>query len=214
MEITLTPIEARVLGSLIEKEKTTPEYYPLTLNALANACNQKSNRSPVMNCEEQEIEQALATLREKKLLWQVMTSGSRTQRYKHDMETVFKFSPPEMAAICLLLVRGPQTLGEIKNRSDRLHQFASLEEVETVLEGLMQNPEGPYVVKLPRITGHKERRYGHLLCGEIDAAELEAGSGEAAPENERVQSLEQRMDALEAELAALQKQYDEWGGRK
>ncbi len=201
MDITLTAIEARILGCLIEKEKTTPEYYPLSLNALLNACNQKSNRDPVMNLEESEVEANIFTLKEKRVVWQVMTSGSRTPKYKYDFSEVFKFSNKEIAVITVLMLRGPQTIGEIKNHCSRLYNFDDLAAVETVLEQLINHDDGSYIVHLERKTGHKERRFAHLLSGELDADS--DAIIENTAEDSTIAGLEQRLAKLENELQEL-----------
>jgi len=171
MDILLNPVEARILGSLIEKQITTPDYYPLTLNALTAACNQKSNRDPVMNLDEKAVVRGLDSLREKQLSWQIKTVGSRTSKYEHNMKGMFKFSRQEIGILCVLLLRGPQTVGELRSRALRLHKFNEMSEVEAVLQGLTEREDGPFVIKLPRQTGRKEHRYDHLFCGEPEIEE-------------------------------------------
>src|SRR6202167_5579811 len=156
----LTAAEARVLGSLLEKEVTTPEYYPLSLNALLNACNQKSNREPVTNFDEDTIERVLYTLRDKGLLVNITGAGSRVPKYGHRLSEKLNLGRREMAILCELMVRGPQTLGELRTRAERMHHFDDLAEVESVLDRM---PE--LVTRLPRRPGEKEARYAHLLSG-------------------------------------------------
>ena len=201
MDLQFTPVEVRILGSLIEKEKTTPEYYPLTLNSLLHACNQKSNRDPVMKLSETEIENNIHTLKEKKLIWQVMTSGSRTPKYKHDVVSVFGFSDKQIAILTVLMLRGPQTVGEIKGHSVRLYPFASLEETEAEIEALIQDSKGPYIIHLPRQVGQKERRYGHLFFGADIINNMQDST--AYDGDEKIFALERRLATLEQELELL-----------
>src|SRR5919109_193952 len=168
----LTDIETRVLGSLIEKQVTTPEYYPLTLNALTLACNQKNNRNPVTSYSENQISEALESLREKNLAYVFYGSTSRVPKYKHVMPEVMHLSSPEMALMCVLMLRGPQTLGELRGNASRLHDFAGLEEVEQTLNGLIAREPDPLVARLPRQPGQKEGRFAHLLSGELDVEAL------------------------------------------
>ncbi|MDM8522025.1 YceH family protein [Desulfococcaceae bacterium HSG8] len=215
MDVILNFVEARVLGSLIEKELTTPDYYPLTLNALTNACNQKSNRDPVMGLDEKTVVRALDTLREKKFAWQVKTIGSRVPKYEQSIKNAAPFSPQEIGILCVLLLRGPQTLGELRSRTARLYNFSDLSEVEATLRELEDRKEGPFVVKLPRQIGRKERRYTHLFCGEVTVDDEEESPTEAArlevqAENERITELEQEVTAIRAELDELKKQFAEF----
>ena len=209
MDIVLTPVEARVLGCLIEKEATTPDYYPLSLNALTTACNQKSNREPVMNLDERTVAQTLDSLSEKQLAQQKNPPESRTAKYGHRMPQVFDLSPQELGTLCVLLLRGPQTAGEIKGRATRLCTFDDLPHVQAVLHRLADREDGPFVVKLPRQPGRREHRYEHLLCGEIDVGEdaMSATEAVAAPmaraEEGRIAELERRVAALEARLDEL-----------
>src|SRR5438105_11518211 len=172
--------ETRVLGSLIEKQITTPEYYPLTLNALTAACNQKNNRNPVSSYTESEIDDALFSLRDKNLVYVFHGSTSRVPKYKHVVPEVMHLTPPEVAALCVLMLSGPQTVGEIRTRGYRLYEFSGLEEVEETLRGLMARDAEPFVMKLPRQAGQKEARFAQLLSGEPN---IEAGE---APHPERV----------------------------
>lgn len=202
MDVTLNATELRVLGSLIEKELTTPEYYPLSLNALVNACNQKSNRDPVTSLEESEVVKALDSLRFKQYAL-LSGSGGRVAKYRHALVEKFRFAPPELAVLCELMLRGAQTVGELRTRGERMHKFADLAEVEAVLEELMERTP-PMVAKLPRQPGRKEPRYCQLFSGEPDLAELTAvaqsGSGGDA---EKIALLEQEVAELREEVAAL-----------
>jgi uncharacterized protein len=164
--IELSPASARVLGSLVEKEITTPEYYPLSLNALMNACNQKNNRDPVTSLDEDEIRQALHTLQDQGLAAPVRGTESRVAKYEHHMQEVFNFTRGEIAVMCVLLLRGPQTPGELRGRTERMHRFEELSDVQSVLQRLMQR-EPPLVTMLTRQPGTKEARYAHLLSGEV-----------------------------------------------
>ena len=196
MDFTLHPTEVRVLGSLLEKEITTPEYYPMSLNALVAACNQKSNRDPVVQFDEETVEAALQTLRDKGLLLAITGAGSRVPKYGHRISEKLNLGRRELAIMCELMLRGPQTLGELRNRGERMHRFDDLSEVETVIERL---PE--LIVKLGRRPGEKEVRYAHLLSGPPSVAEEEA---EAAPP-----ARGDRITALEAEVAELRSQLDD-----
>ncbi|MBV8552603.1 MAG: YceH family protein [Acidobacteriaceae bacterium] len=201
----LDPVEARVLGALIEKEATTPEYYPLSLNALVNACNQKSNRDPVVSYDDETVEEALARLRDNKFAFKLTGSG-RVDKYSQRISETLNLGRRELAALCILLLRGPQTLGEIKDRSERIFAFADLEEAERVLAKLAELPTGPLVAKLPRQPGQKEARYAHLLSGEpvIDTA-----SGSAAPPAPtRVEQLEQELQKLRSEFDDLKSRFE------
>lgn len=207
MDFVLTEQEVRVLGSLVEKEITTPEYYPMSLNALTNACNQKTNREPVVSYEEDEVREALFTLRDKGLA--IVCEGTRVFKYDNYFADKLDLSAAEAAAMCVLMLRGPQTAGEIRGRSDRLHAFESVSEVESTLEGLATREDGPFVVKLPRQPGRKENRYAHLLSGEvaIDASdEQPVELGESL--RDRVERLEADLAALRAEFAEFRKQFD------
>ena len=206
MTTILTDIETRVLGSLIEKQVTTPEYYPLTLNALTLACNQKNNRNPVTSYSEQQVADAVESLREKNLAYVFYGSTSRVPKYKHVMPEVMHLSHPELALMCVLMLRGAQTLGELRGNGGRLHEFASLEEVEETLNALITREPEPLVVRLPRQAGQKEGRFAHLLSGEVDIEAMpepvvsrRAGSG-----------LEEKVDALAAEVEALKAQFEEF----
>lgn len=201
----LTPIEARVLGALVEKQVTTPEYYPLTLNALTLACNQKNNRHPVTAYTENEVAQAVESLREKNLAYVFYGSTSRVPKYKHVMPEVLHTNAAETALMCVLLLRGPQTPGELRGNAARLHEFAGLDEVEQTLAGLITHEPDPLVARLPRQAGQKEIRFGHLLFGEIPVET----PAEARPISSR-QSLEQKVDALATEVEKLRLQFEEF----
>jgi uncharacterized protein YceH (UPF0502 family) len=201
--IELSPIAARVLGSLVEKEITTPEYYPLSLNALANACNQKNNREPVTNLDEGEIRQALHRLEDFGLASAARGGESRVAKYEHRMQEVFNFTRGEIAVMCVLLLRGPQTPGELRGRTERMHPFEELSDVQSTLQRLMQR-EPPLLMVLPRQPGTKEARYAHLLSGEVtEPAPMvapQAGRGTA--------HLEAEVDALRQEVAQLREQVE------
>jgi hypothetical protein len=201
METLLNNVEIRVLGSLMEKELTTPEYYPLTLNALVNACNQKSNRDPVVNYDDSIVDKALATLRDKQFARRVTGTDMRVPKYKQIFSEEMKFTPAENAVMCVLMLRGPQTFGEIKGRTGRMFNFESLLQVEDVIEGLNKR-ENPLVMKLPKQTGMKESRYAHLLAGK-PVIQLESDP------SEEVKIEEDRLTKLELELSALKLDFDE-----
>ena len=200
MDHTLSDIEVRVLGSLIEKEITTPDYYPLSLNALVAACNQSSNRNPVVHFDEDTVARAADSLREKKLVHLVERSESRVPRYRHILYEALNLGRPAIAVMCVLMLRGPQTVGEIRTRSARLYDFSSLEEVETTLNSLMSG-QAPLVVCLPRQSGQKEVRYAHLLSGEVRLTEPEA-------EPDRIGKLEKEVDDLKKQFEQFRKQFE------
>jgi uncharacterized protein YceH (UPF0502 family) len=197
----LDAAETRVLGSLMEKQLATPEYYPLTLNALVAACNQKSNREPVMELSEQEIQSALERLQEEKLVWKVM--GGRAVRYDHNLDTVWHLKRPEKAVLTLLFLRGPQTAGELRGRSDRLQQFDSVPAVEEVLRDMAAHSE-PLVRQLARRPGQKEERWAHTVGGEVaETAPEPAPVAASEPVSARVARLEERIASLEQMLTDL-----------
>ena len=211
MRTVLTEIETRVLGSLIEKQVTTPEYYPLTLNALTLACNQKNNRHPITSYNENQVSAGLESLREKNLTYVFYGSTSRVPKYKHVMPEVMHLNHAEMALMCVLMLRGAQTLGELRGNASRLHEFSSLEEVEQTLNGLISRDEEPLVARLPRQPGQKEGRFAHLLSGEIDVEALAAAEIERAPTPRRSSSaLEEKVDALAAEVEKLKEQFEQF----
>ena len=212
MNIILNPTEARVLGALVEKDITTPDYYPLSLNALINACNQKNNREPVTNFDEETVRLALRNLSEKRLGGPASGADSRVTKYEHRLQEVFNFTRPETAILCVLLLRGPQTPGELRGRTERMHRFEDLDEVLSGLQQLMRR-EPPLAKALGRRPGTKEIRYAHLLSGDVEAWEPPAEtaySGSIADENERVAHLEAQVAALQAEVAELKQQMAEF----
>jgi len=214
MSTILTDIELRVLGSLVEKQVTTPEYYPLSLNALTLACNQKNNRNPVTSYTEAQVEQAVETLREKNLAYVFYGSTSRVPKYKHVLPEVMHLSHSEVAVMCVLMLRGPQTPGELRGTASRLHEFTGLEEIEQTLTGLITRDE-PLVVRLPRQPGQKEVRFAHLLAGDIDlesfASEVEhIAATPKRSSHEQIERLEQKVDALAAEVESLKLQFEQF----
>jgi uncharacterized protein YceH (UPF0502 family) len=202
----LDPVEARVLGALMEKQATTPEYYPLSLNALVNACNQKSNRDPVVDYDDHDVLSAVERLREKRYSLTV-TGNGRVNKYEQRIAETLNLGRRESAVICVLLLRGPQTLGEIKDRCERLHSFADLSEAESVLEKLAELPAGALVKKLPRQPGQKEARYAHLLCGE-PVVEAFADLGGPAPATGRVGQLEAEIQQLRTDFEELKRRFE------
>jgi len=214
----LSATEIRVLGSLIEKQITTPDYYPLSLNALTSACNQLTNRDPVVSYDEQTVVRALDGLRDKRLATLYSGAESRVAKYKHTLNDAILLTPAETALLCVLMLRGPQTLAELRTRAERMFTFDSPTEVEEVLNALSTRPPQPLVVKLPRAPGTKEPRYAHLLAGPIDAASVapekappvEPATAAVRAENERLAKLEAECAALRTELAGLQRQFAEF----
>jgi uncharacterized protein YceH (UPF0502 family) len=201
MDIILSDVETRVLGSLIEKDLTTPEYYPLSLNALVHACNQKSNRDPVMNLDEDAVQQALLTLNQKELAGPADNMESRVRKFEHRLQEAYNFTRHEIAILCELLLRGPQTPGELRSRADRMHSFEDLGIVQSTLQRLMMR-EPPLVKMLPRVPGTKEARYAHLLSGDVKAWETEPASESAVANNSFAAD---RMARLENEIAVIRK---------
>jgi len=209
----LSHVEARVLGALIEKDITTPDYYPLSLNALINACNQKSNRDPVMNLGENVVRDALLSLSEKGLAGRVSSADSRVPKYEHRLQEAFNLPRAETAVLCVLLLRGPQTPGELRGRTERMHRFEELSDVHSALQRLIQR-DSPLVQMLPRQPGTKETRYVHLLSGEMEIAELPAQEpGVASADGDRIALLETELGGLKAELAELKKDFREFQKR-
>src|SRR5215813_7841484 len=218
MPTILNEVELRVLVALVEKQVTTPEYYPLTLNALTLACNQKNNRHPVTAYDETTVGLALESLREKNLTYVFYGSTSRVPKYKHVMPEIFHLSAAELALMCALVLRGPQTVGELRGNAGRLFDFVSLEEVEQTLQALITKEPDPLVVRLPRQPGQKEARFAHLLGGDIDVENLPAeeetpraaatlSKHDAA---ERITRLEQQVASLQTEMAGLREQFDQF----
>ena len=213
MPTILTEIEVRVLGALIEKQITTPGYYPLTLNALTAACNQKNNRNPVTSYAESEVDEALFTLREKNLAYVFHGSTSRVPKYKHVAPEVLHLTPAELAVVCVLMLSGPQTIGEIRTRGSRLYQFSDLAEVEEILTQLGSRDSDELVMRLPRQAGQKDARYAHLLSGEpaIEEAGSEPAGGRMprrAGDSERVAKLEEQVQALTEQFENLAAQFE------
>lgn len=202
---TLDAVEVRVLGALIEKQITTPDYYPLSLNALVNACNQLTNREPVVSYDDQTVVRALDRLREKRLATLFSGAESRVAKYKHTLADAILLTPPEVALLCVLLLRGPQTVGELRTRAERLYAFASLPDVEESLNGLITR-QPPLATKLPRQPGTKESRYAHLLSG---AAETSPAAPAPSAETPVPANEDPRITRLEAEVAQLRRELDE-----
>ncbi len=203
----LTSEEIRVLGSLMEKSRTTPDYYPMTLNGLTAACNQRSSRKPVVNYDEETVTRTLDTLKRKGLISTATGGSSRATKYKHNFAIVFPVVPAEVAVICLLLLRGPQTPGEINNNSGRLYEFDSLDEVNEVLEKLSSG-EQPYLTLLPRRSGQKEARYMHLLGETLEIPEDDEETSSPAGNTSSNAALEERVTKLEEEVATLRAELD------
>jgi uncharacterized protein YceH (UPF0502 family) len=213
----LSEVETRVLGALIEKGLTTPEYYPLSLNALVNACNQKSNRDPVMNVDETAVAQALRALDKEGLAGPADSMDNRVTKYEHRLQEAFNFDRREIAILCVLLLRGPQTPGELRGRAERMHPFEDLGQVQSTLQRLAQR-EQPLVKVLPRQSGTKEARYAHLLSGDVhtpapEARDVPAKTG--AGNDERIALLEDKLAGLQndvsdlkLQLAAFRKQFE------
>ncbi len=210
MEIILTDVEARVLGALIEKDLTTPEYYPLSLNALVHACNQKSNRDPLMTLDEDAVKLALRSLQQKQLAGPADNMESRVTKYGHRLQEAFNFTRHEIAILCELLLRGPQTPGELRSRADRMHKFEDLGIVQTTLRRLMER-EPPLVKVLPKQPGTKEARYAHLLSGDVQGWDQEAKEEEriaaSSSGGERIAQLETEVAKLLKEIEDLKRQF-------
>ena len=214
MSFELTDAEVRVLGAMIEKDMATPEYYPLSLNALVNACNQKSNRDPAVNYDEAAVRRALDGLRAKNLALITTGGDNRVPKYSHRISETLNLGNRELAILCVLMLRGPQTVGELKGRTQRLHDFDDLAAVEACLTRLMEREPDPLATRLSRYSGMREPRYAHLLAGEIQLPESPAaGSAPAEPARhesmpERMAKLEAEVDSLRSALADLQEQFD------
>jgi uncharacterized protein YceH (UPF0502 family) len=210
-DLNLNEIEVRVLGSLIEKDITTPDYYPLSLNALLNACNQKNNRDPVMNLDEESVRQALSSLQEKRMAGPAGGADSRVTKYEHRLQEVFNFDRREIAIVCILLLRGPQTPGELRGRTERMYRFEALDDIEATLKRLMGR-EAPLAAVLPRQPGTKESRYMHLFSGDAPPASGQP-TARISSENfdqQRIASLESEVSALRRELDDLKRQVSEF----
>jgi hypothetical protein len=203
----LTNIETRVLGSLIEKDITTPDYYPLSLNALVNACNQKNNRDPVMTLDEDSVNQALATLQEKRLAGPASGADSRVTKYEHRLQEVFNFDRREVAILCVLLLRGPQTPGELRSRTERMYRFEALDDIVSTLDRLSQR-QPPLAAILPRQPGTKESRYMHLFSGDAPATVDLARPSSPASDQFRT-SADDRLSHLESEILQLKTELTE-----
>jgi uncharacterized protein len=208
MSLNLNEIECRVLGSLIEKDITTPDYYPLSLNALVNACNQKNNREPVMNLDESAVRQALSSLQEKRMAGPASGADSRVPKFEHRLQEVFNFDRREIAVVCVLLLRGPQTPGELRGRTERMYHFETLDDVVTTLDRLAQR-EPPLVLVLPRQPGTKESRYVHLFSGEPTNLLTRATSPAAEASGVSPSSGEDRLSRLESDVSQLRQELAE-----
>jgi len=216
--IVLSAAEARVLGALVEKEVTTPEYYPLTINALINACNQRSNREPVMNLDEDDVRQALHGLEELQLAGRARSADGRAAKYEHWLGEAFNFSRAETALVCVLLLRGPQTPGELRGRTERLQHFDEIGEVMAALQKLMER-EPPLAAVLPRQPGTKESRYAHLLSGPVESvvftpepASTRREAVQDTGQEERIAQLEATVAELRSEMNALRAKIDDLFG--
>ena len=213
-ELNLTEIETRVLGALVEKDITTPDYYPLSLNALVNACNQKNNREPVMTLDEESVRQALASLQQRRMAGPAGGADSRVTKYEHRLQEVFNFDRRETALLCVLLLRGPQTPGELRGRSERMHRFETLDDVQSSLQKLMER-EPPLVRVLPRVPGTKESRYMHLFSGNAGVPLESEIRAEPVPQmgasgGSRLATLEMEVASLKQEVAELRRQFSEF----
>jgi uncharacterized protein YceH (UPF0502 family) len=201
----LNPFEVRVLGSLIEKDITTPDYYPLTLNALTNACNQSTNRDPVVSFSEQDVVRALDLLRDRKLAFMFQGADSRVPKYGHRLVESFELGRAETSVMCVLMLRGPQTVGEVRARTGRMHEFQSLEETEAALDALCSRVAGALAAKLPRQAGMKEQRYAHLLSGPVSLPAPDAAP-RAEPAALAVRLEDERLGRLEGEVEGLRRE--------
>lgn len=215
MTIRLNDVEARVLGSLMEKDATTPEYYPLSLNALVNACNQRSNRDPVMDLDEDAVRQALGGLSEERLAGPASGADRRVTKYEHRVQEVLNLTRAENALLCVLLLRGAQTPGELRARTERMYRFGELDEVHSVLQRMMQREE-PIVTMLPRRPGTKEIRYTHLLSGPVSEVtpSLRAEAPSGPGDSDRISRLEEEVQELRQEIAELRRQLQHHSSRQ
>ena len=211
MSEKFTEVETRILGALIEKQLTTPEYYPLTLNALVAACNQKTNREPVVAFDEETVAAALERLRDKNIVYVFYGAGSRTVKYKHILPDVFETNAAETAILCVLMLRGAQTLGELRERTSRLYEFSGLGEVNETLDGLIRRDE-PLVIRLERQAGQKEIRFAHLLSGEVSAQNQNVSAAKPMPNNqtERIEKLESEVENLRNELNDFRQTFEDF----
>lgn len=210
LPVLLNEVEVRVLGALVEKQITTPDYYPLTLNALLNACNQTSSRDPVLSYDETTVSRALDGLRDQKLASISSGAESRVPKFRHKLVERFDLDAAETAALCLLMLRGPQTAGEIRTRSGRLHEFPSVAEVESTLEKLSARVPQPLVTRLPRQPGFKESRFAHLLSGPPSAAKPETHVMESSGQPSAETDMRVELAKLREELAELRQQFAEF----
>jgi len=205
----LTETEARIVGALVEKQLTTPEYYPLTMNALIAACNQKTNREPVVSFDEPTVARSLEDLRDKNIVYVFYGSTSRVPKYKHMLPQVYELEPSETAVLCVLMLRGPQTIGEIKERTGRLYDFRDLNDVNETLESLTKRDE-PLIVKLERAPGQKEARYAHLLSGEVTSYTPPERVSRGTANDERLEKLEQELESVKSELSAFRQEFEDF----
>jgi len=214
--LQLTDIEVRVLGSLIEKDVTTPDYYPLSLNALVNACNQKNNRDPIMNLDEDSVRYALNTLQEERFAGPAGGADSRVTKYEHRLQEVFNFDRREIAVICVLLLRGAQTPGELRGRTDRMYRFEALDDVQTTVQRLMDR-EPPLVRVLPRQPGTKESRYVHLFAGDtfpaVEPSHVAVPARSGHSDDQRIAALEAQVSSLRTEMDELRRQLADFTGQ-
>lgn len=205
--------EARIIGALVEKQLTTPEYYPLTLNALVNACNQKNNREPVVSYDETTVTNSLEALRDRNIVYVFYGSTSRVPKYKHMLPSIYELEPSEVAVMAVMLLRGPQTLGELRTRTERMHNFSGLGEIQETLDGLIRR-EDPLVAKLPVLPGQKEARFAHLLSGEIDVEALATAhptrAAQAGATADRISHLEEEVSRLREEVESLKVTFEEF----
>jgi uncharacterized protein YceH (UPF0502 family) len=211
MELDLSPVEARVVGALMEKERATPQNYPLTLNSTLSACNQKSNRHPVMALEETTVFRALEQLMAKGVVQRLISDDARVPKYRQTFTDKVGLMALAAAVVCVLLLRGPQTPGEIRGRTERLFKFETLDEVTETMQSLLEREPEPYLLQLPRQPGTKESRYAHLFSGEIDVevAEVkEAAAVTVVAENERIDQLEAEVHSLREEIESIKTAFD------
>lgn len=216
METLLNQVEARVLAALVEKQITTPNNYPLTLSSLTAACNQKSNRCPVTSLSEQDVVRALFSLREQNIAWEKAPAGSRVMKYSHDISQMLALTGQQLAVMCELMLRGPQTTGELRTRCERMHSLGDIDQAAAVVQSLVDYPDGPLLIKLPKEPGRRDCRYAHLLCGEPEISdepvEVKPDSAVLAvrAENERIAELETQVKELWTEMAELNRQFAEF----
>jgi uncharacterized protein YceH (UPF0502 family) len=213
MPALFNPVEARVLAALVEKQITTPNNYPLTLTSLATACNQKSNREPVTDLTEEEVVRALFNLREQNIAWEKAPAGSRVMKYSHDISQQFDFADRQLAVMCELMLRGPQTIGELRTHCERMHPLGDISQAAEVVQSLVDWPDSPLAVKLSKEPGRRESRYAHLLCGEPEisddpvAVTPNAAVIAVRAENERIAALEAEVQQFRAEIDELTEQF-------